>query len=46
MRSIKRINREVKRTLERDRTAKAIDRKGFNKGIKLISPKPLRRLRT
>lgn len=44
MRSIKGINREVKRGLRRHRTAKATDRKGFSEGMKLMSPKPVRRL--
>lgn len=44
-RSIKGI-REEERSLERDRTAKAKERKGFSSVIKLMSPKPGRKLRT
>ena len=45
-RSIKGITREKERGLEKGRTAKAKEIKDFSKGVKLMAPKPVRRLRT
>lgn len=45
-RRIKGITREKERDLKKGRTAKAKERKDFSKGVKLMAPKPVWRLRT